>query len=526
MIREEVVESASALETQLVVGPCEGRSTRRVEARYGEKRVVDKFDIDRMDRRRRFTECAAKELGLSDDQQAEIEREIVAMAEEVDAQAMVFETEDLNDEACPEMSGQILEQTDPELIAKAEQFLASDDLIEQLHRDFETLGIVGEQTLAMSIYLTATSRFLDKPLGAVVQAASSAGKSYVTDTVVSMMPPEDVVKATDFTANALYYMKKCALKHKLVCVAERKHADRNDDAAAANDTLSFREMMSSGALTKLVTMKTEKGYETKKIVQEGPIAYIETTTQGNIFDEDATRMLSLVADESEQQTQRIMQQLARNATGEGSSGEDREFVRQKHQAAQRLLGQHGVRIPFAGHLSIPTMKIAARRAFGQLLACIQAVTLLRQRHKVDDKHDSDRATIDASVEDYEIAYNVMQPILRRVFTPIPEKSKNLYEQLKQRFPARAIFRRKDCAELLGVEPASGTVRHRLDPLVHAGLVELLDNSPRGQYQYRVKEVAVPEDEERDDAVSAAEARLEGLITPQELRQLLDSERAE
>ena len=112
------------------------------------------------------------------------------------------------------------------------------------------------------------------------------------------------------TANSLYYMPHDGLRHKIVFCAERKHVDVKNPEAA-NATLALREMISSGRLSKLIPIKNESGiFETYCIEREGPITYLETTTQERINDEDETRMLLLVTDETPAQTGRIMQQLA------------------------------------------------------------------------------------------------------------------------------------------------------------------------------------------------------------------------
>ena len=62
-------------------------------------------------------------------------------------------------------------------------------------------------------------------------------------------------------------------------------------------------MIEAGRLTKAVPMKDAAGVMTTKVIeQEGPIAFVETTTLNTIFDEDANRCLLLSIDEREEQT--------------------------------------------------------------------------------------------------------------------------------------------------------------------------------------------------------------------------------
>jgi hypothetical protein len=72
-------------------------------------------------------------------------------------------------------------------------------------------------------------------------------------------------------------------------------------------------------------------------------------------------------------------------------------------------------------LELPAAKLVARRAFPQLLAAIEAVALLRQHQRTlyEDGH------VEANITDYEIAYDLMLPVLRRTFAPLGQRAENL-----------------------------------------------------------------------------------------------------
>src|SRR5262245_13387725 len=170
-------------------------------------------------------------------------------------------------------------------------------------------------------------------------------------------------------------------------------------------------MMSRGCLDKYVPGRGECGIVTLHSHQEGPIAYLETTTLQDVFEEDATRMLSLATDESPEQTTAIMAIQARQAAGVTATPNEQDAIREKHRTAQRMLRGLKVLIPFAERLALPPNKIVARRAFPQLLAFIRAVALLRQSQK---KVHNDEYIV-ATANDYTIAYDLMLPALRRTF---------------------------------------------------------------------------------------------------------------
>ena len=490
----------------LAVGPPQGRGIRLVIASVGRGELHrDTFNTDSSDARKKFLRALAGKLGRPIPAEDDLEADLVRRADEADAEAERIRAEAARPPA-DRPAVDPLTTTPASVREAAEQFLRNPHLMDELAGDLRRLGVVGERLLSTTLYIVGTSRLLPKPLGAVIQSASSSGKSYTSEAVVDLMPPERVLKATDMTPQSLYYMPSGRLKHTLVFLAERRHVDvANDPTGAANSTLAFREMLSSGRLTKVTTERSDDGMISREINQEGPIALIQTTTQETIFAEDETRLLPLATDESAEQTQRVIAFQATSAAGDGSAAEEQAAIRAKHHAVQRLLQELHVCIPFAELLTIPTSKVSARRAFGQLLACISAVSLLRQFQK-----QAVNGRIDADAEDYAIAHGLMLPVLRRVFTPLKPRARELYSTILASRPnptLAATFTRKECERWSGLSLTE--VGNRLKLLVEAGLVEVTD-APRGNpYRYRISSGITPETLE-----------LDGLITPAELRQRL------
>ncbi len=521
------VNSNNDNQIELEVGPRDKRDCRLVIAMVGgEERHRDRFCTDRADPRRKFLRDLAAKIGEGADALAHLDNTIVQRADtvdEVESQALRDAAACVADETAPNPA----DDTPPEVQEAAMRYLQNPRLMKELERDAQGLGVVGEWPLVAILYCVAVSRKLAQPLGAVVQAASSSGKSYVMNAVLSLTPPEDVIKATDLTPQALFYFEPGRLEHKLVAVAERQHFDSRDEASAGNATLALREMLSEGELVKIVTVKMEGGMQTAEIRQQGPIAFVQTTTQEQIFAEDETRLLPLVTDESPRQTERILRYHARRAAGTGEDAEEGQRIRAKHQAAQRLLRTLDVRIGYAQHLTIPSTKVSARRAFGQLLGVIAAVALLRQYQK--EEHDG---CIDADLVDYEIAYGLMLPVLRRMFAPLSSRARDLFDRIRDGLRERAAqqrnrpnlmlgggacgaetFARKDCQRWSGVSLTEA--RNRLHGLVEAGLVQVIAGERGVPYRYRLT-ADVPPDQ----------ICIEGLITPDELRTRLAAEAAE
>src|SRR5262249_4184666 len=132
-----------------------------------------------------------------------------------------------------------------------------------------------------------------------VKCSSTSGKTYIVEKTSALFPEEAVLFATQMTPQALYHMEPGALLHRFIVAGERSRIDEDERAEA---TRALREMQSTGRLDKLMPMKIGGDIITQHIRQEGPIAFVETTTLAKIFDEDENRCLNIWTDETKEQT--------------------------------------------------------------------------------------------------------------------------------------------------------------------------------------------------------------------------------
>lgn len=180
--------------------------------------------------------------------------------------------------------------------SEAESMLADPKLIGRVRKDLAVTGIAGEARLAATLYLVGTSRKLPRPLAAIVQGTSSAGKTHVIDRTAWLFPDDALIRATTMTTQALYHMPPGSLRNRWVVAGERS---RREDDDTAEKSRALREMLSAGRLTKMMPVKMPGGaIQSVLIEKDGPIAYTESTTRDTVFDEDANRCLLLAVDET------------------------------------------------------------------------------------------------------------------------------------------------------------------------------------------------------------------------------------
>jgi DNA primase len=324
-----------------------------------------------------------------------------------------------------EQTAAALEQTDPEVRKEAERLLEDPGLLERVQADIESVGVAGEDDLRLTLYLVGTSRLLPRPLAAIVQGQSSSGKSYTVERVASLFPPEAVVHATQMTPQALFHARAGSLSHRWVVAGERSRLE-NDDKAEA--TRALREMLSGGRLTKMMPAKVDGEIVTVTIEQEGPIAFVESTTSARVFEEDANRCIMLSTDERRVQTKTIMRRLAAVASGRVQTEGPRIVAR--HHALQRLLERRSIVIPFAGRLAevleVFADRVECRRAYPMLLALVQASALLHQRQR---KTDQDGRLI-AEPADYGVAARLLSgPLARTIGESLSDPARRFLDRL-------------------------------------------------------------------------------------------------
>ena len=371
---------ASNTSLQFVWAPVGKHLQTRIHVEVGGNLLdVDTVDLGKTAKRREFAERIATKAGVSVDS---VETELLRITNDRDEPDNPDVDEPLTDDLAARTKT-ALANTDPAVIAEAEAMLLSPSLVEEVGRDLDAIGVAGEDALRLTLYLLGTSRLLPKPLAAIVQGQSSSGKSYIVECVASLFPPEGIVMATQMTPQALYHAEQGSLSHRWVVAGERSRMN-NDDRAEA--TRALREMLASGRLSKFMPIKVGNEINTVLIEQQGPIAYVESTTAARVFEEDASRCILLSTDERSAQTKTILRQIARQAKGEVRW--ERGRIIDRHQTLQRLLERREIVIPYADRISA-AMELFAdrchiRRAYPMVLSFIQASALLHQRQRTTD----------------------------------------------------------------------------------------------------------------------------------------------
>ena len=312
--------------------------------------------------------------------------------------------------------------------AEALEFLQQPNLVKLILADMEELGYVGEERGKLLAYLIGISRKLENPLSGIIRSQSGAGKSGLAGLVGQLTPPEDVIHYSRVSAHALAYAGQDFFKRKLLIMEERAGGEAAD--------YYIRVLQSSHKIRQAVVVKDPASgkMKTEEFEVEGPIAYLETTTESHLNHENTTRCFELYLDETEAQTQRIHQRQRQARSLERLKRADKQKILERHHNAQRMLEPVKVVIPYVDLLNFPSRWLRTRRDHERFLCLIEASAFLHQhqrtRKTVTGPDGEEVPYIEANLEDYRLAYELAKDVLRDTLHELSIPARELLEAAK------------------------------------------------------------------------------------------------
>jgi DNA primase catalytic core len=407
-----------------------------LRAACGERWHLDTLDLCSARQRESFITAAAVETQLKPELLKRDLGKVLGALEELQETRLKADAAPKKEE--PGMSAQEREA--------ALGLLNDPKLLDRILADFAACGVVGEETNKLVGYLAAVSRKLDAPLAVIVQSTSAAGKTALMEAVLAFVPPEERVKYSALTGQALYYLSDADLKHKILAIVEEEGAERASYA--------LKLLQSEGELT---IASTGKDPHTGRMVTqeyrvEGPVMIFLTTTAVDIDEELLNRCLVLTVDEGREQTAAIHRLQRERETLAGLlRKEERGRVLATHRAAQRLLRPLAVVNPFAEQLTFLDDRTRTRRDHGKYLALIRCVTLLHQyqRPVKTITHDGKSlAYVEATLADIEAANRLAHEVLGRCLDEMPPQTRRLLALIERMVAERCTARKIERGDVL------------------------------------------------------------------------------
>jgi len=303
-------------------------------------------------------------------------------------------------------------------------------IIEEYQRD---AGLVAEDSNIGKIFFTIVSLYLPREYRqhAIIVSQSSAGKSFLSNRIVKPFG-DKLLSFTRFTGPALERYKE-SFDGKIFLYQQ----------AQGNEPFQIRPLLSEGKLDLLVVERDENGrFETKTISLNGLPVFITTTTNPDLDAEFMNRALNLTLDESEEQTARIMHQIALEAsTLRETNLKKFPLISQIKNTLEQVRAEtiHQLIVPYAtklkSHLHLPEW-LDMRRDLEKFLKVIQAIAYAKsvcQRgyyEKPTGVQGISQKVIIANAEDLKDAIYLFGGNLDELVYRLPALSKRILDILR------------------------------------------------------------------------------------------------
>jgi len=379
---------------------------------------LDTIDLYQARARSLFAQSAAKLCSVGEQQ---VGADLLRMIEKLEAArlAMRKNGDDANLNDAPMTSA----ERDAAL-----RYLNDPKLTERIVEDFRKCGLVGERATVLTAYLAAVSRKLSEPLAVLIVARSGAGKSALQDALCAFVPPEEAVRVTRLTGQALFYKDPYSLQQKVLAIAE--------DEGALQAVYSLRTLASDQHLS-IAATRTDPNtgkLHTEHYEVYGPVVIVLTTTSPEAFDEETrSRFVQLTMDESAAQTKAILERQRRSFTLEGVlERATAEAVQRLHHNAQRLLQPLAVVNPYVEQLTYPSDRLMHRREQKKYLALINSIALLHQHQreiKRATRGNVELEYVEVTIADIALANELARDVLSRALDELAAPVRGLYDEL-------------------------------------------------------------------------------------------------
>jgi hypothetical protein len=259
-------------------------------------------------------------------------------------------------------------------------------ILDVFEGELDGAGVVGERRLCKLIYLAVTGRFLERFASLAVKGPSASGKSWAIERVLDFFPPEAYYLLTAMSERALAYGTE-PLRLRFLVLFEA--------AGLESDFASYlvRSLLSEGCVRYETVEKGTDGELRARLVERpGPTGLIVSTTSVSLHPENETRLLSLTATDTPDQTKRVLMRLATDDFGEPN------FTRWHDLQVWLASAEHRVAIPYARQLAdlVPPIAVRLRRDFRTVLSLIRSHALLQQASRERDS----AGKVVATLEDY------------------------------------------------------------------------------------------------------------------------------
>jgi len=302
---------------------------------------------------------------------------------------------------------------------EAKNYLADKDLICNLQKDLQQIGILGEDENALILFLAMASHRSNEPFSVLCLAKSGIGKSYLLQKLSHCLPKNAVSFHTQISDNALYYFENQQIDGKVLFIEDLEWASQM--------LIPLATLQTQGKLIKTRATKDKDGMiHSTTFEVEGKLCLIGCAYSDRNFEQLSLPFLCLHLNHSHAQDINIMEYQKKCKAGLINQVEINQIQR-KLQCVIGSLKPANIINPFATLINLPEDLPQPRKNLLLLLNFIDTITFFNQhqREKVVNEQTGE-VLIKTHPADIELAFSLLKNSLFRRADELSTNARGFY----------------------------------------------------------------------------------------------------
>jgi DNA primase len=347
--------------------------------------------------------------------------------------------------------------------------LKQNNLLQEINKLIEQSGIVGEANSRLLLFIIASSYKTKQPLHAIVQGSSGSGKTHLISKIADLIPQEDVLRFTRITESSLYNWGEYDLVNKLLIIEDL-------DGLKEEALFAMRELISNQKLSSSVSIKDKKG-NIKSVKKEvkGVFSSLSATTKGDLYEDNMSRSFLLAVDESQDQTDKIINYQNKRIAGEINEN-NQEKAKEQLQKILRALKVEEVQNPYATQIQLPENVHKKRRLNEMFQSIIKQITIINQYQRRTQNNK-----LITEITDVEEAVEILFESIILKIDELDGSLRQFFERLKKKFKTDD-FTRFEAMETTGFKKTQ--LQYYINQLVQLEYIKQFGHSNKG-FKYRI-----------------------------------------
>ena len=306
----------------------------------------------------------------------------------------------------------------------ANNYLSGRNLIGNLQKDLQQIGILGEEDNALILFLAMASHKSENPFSVLCLAKSGIGKSYLLQKLSECMPKNTFSFHTQISENALYYFDSKQIDGKALFIEDLEWTHQM--------LMPLATLQTQGKLIKTRATKDKDGMiHSTTFEVAGKLCLIACAYSEKNYEQLSLPFLCLHLNHSHTQDINVMDYQKRCKAGLIDQTEIAQTQR-RLQCVIASLKPATIINPFAPLIDLPDDIPHPRKTLLLLLDFIDAITFFhqRQRETITDEGTGE-IMIKTHPDDIELAFALLKNSLLRRADELSASARGFYDWLQK-----------------------------------------------------------------------------------------------